>query len=44
MKVKGLEIDDMLTIQLLLKRIERRENRENGWALEDFPKQGHKPK
>lgn len=38
MKVKGREIDDMLTIQLLLKRLERRDCRENGWALEDFPK------
>lgn len=38
MKAKGREIDDVFTIQLLCKRIERRDCRENGWILEDFPK------
>jgi len=38
MKVKGREIDDLLLIQLLIKRLERKDCRENGWALEDFPK------
>ena len=38
MKLKGREIDDLNLIQLICKRIERRDCRENGWVLEDFPK------
>lgn len=38
MKFKGREIDDLNLIQLIGKRIERRDCRENGWVLEDFPK------
>ncbi len=38
MKAKGREIDDLFLIQLLCKRLERRDCRERGWVLEDFPK------
>jgi adenylate kinase family enzyme len=38
MKTKGREIDDSNLIQLISKRLERRDCRENGWVLEDFPK------
>lgn len=38
MKTRGCAIDDLNLIQLLCKRLERRDCRENGWVLEDFPK------
>jgi adenylate kinase family enzyme len=38
LKVRGKEIDDLNIIQILSKRLERRDCREKGWVLEDFPK------
>lgn len=38
MKVRGKEIEDLKLIQLLCKRLERRDCHEHGWVLEDFPK------